>query len=213
MKSFYYLHVPKASGRVFFKHVLKGLVESNELNNRYLFPESNDISYTHHGWHDLISNDTYLISSLRDPVEAMISYRIHHGGLDSKDHLMSTIDKVANLQSKSFMTWADNRVEPESKIELDRELILDRLKKVNLLLDSKDININNFNKLKERIAKDLGSIEKYSEEVNEDTDEFRTAGVKEFCDSLTKEEIDIIKEVNYMDVELYEAARSLFYPI
>lgn len=213
MKSFYYLHVPKASGRVFFKHVLKDLVESQELNTRYLFPKSDDITHTHHGWHDLISSDTYLISSLRDPVEAIVSYRIHHGGLDSKDHLLSTLGKVTNLQSKSFMTWEGNRVEPESKIELDRELILNRLRRVNLLLDSKDINIKNFNKIKERIAKDLGSIEKYYEDIKEDTDEFRTAGVKKFCESLTKEEIDLVKEANYMDVELYEVAKSLFCPM
>lgn len=213
MNSFYYLHVPKSAGRAFFKYVLKDIVGSEEFNKKYLFPKSTDISYTHHGWHDLISDDTYLICSLRDPVEAMISYRIHHGGLDSKQHLFSTLDRITNLQSKNFVEWPGNKVDPESNIELDKELILQRLKRVNMILDSKDINIKNFNKIKERIAYDLGSIEKYYEEINEDTDEFRTKGVKEFCDSLTKEEKDIIKQVNYMDVELYEAAKSLFYPI
>ncbi len=45
----------------------------------------------------------------------------------------------------------------------------------------------------------------------EDTNKYKNNGVKKFCDSLTKEEILKIKKINYMDVELYEAAKNLFY--
>jgi hypothetical protein len=213
MKSFYYLHVPKAAGRAFFKYILKDLVENTELNKRYLFPESNDITYTHHGWHNLISEDTYLICSLRDPVEAIISYRMHHGGLKDKGHLFNTINEISNLQSKSFLSWSDNKADPEKDVALDREIILSRLKRIDLLIDSKKLDSSAVNAIRSKIASDLGAKNIQYASIYEDSDEFKTNGVKEFCDSLTKEEIDIIKEVNYMDVELYEAAKSLFFPI
>ena len=214
MKSFYYLHVSKASGRFLYTYVLADLIEITRGSDiEYLFPPSSDPNWTHHGWNNLISDDTYIISSLRDPVEAIVSYRIHHGGLADKEHLMETINKVTNIQYRSFLHWDDNRVDPHKEVVFDKDLMISRLNRVNMLLESKDINILNYKKIKKAIADNVGISGVSYENTYEDTNRFKSAGVKEFCDSLTEAERDRIKEVNYMDVELYEAAKSLFFPI
>jgi hypothetical protein len=214
VKSFYYLHVSKASGRFLYTYVLADLIEITRGSDiEYLFPPSSDPNWTHHGWNNLISDDTYIISSLRDPVEAIVSYRIHHGGLADKEHLMETINKVTNIQYRSFLHWDDNRVDPHKEVVFDKDLMISRLNRVNMLLESKDINILNYKKIKKAIADNVGISGVSYENTYEDTNRFKSAGVKEFCDSLTEAERDRIKEVNYMDVELYEAAKSLFFPI
>lgn len=214
MKSFYYLHVSKAAGRFLYEYVLSDLINiTRDTDTPYLFPKSKDLNWTHHGWNNLISDDTYIISSLRDPVEAIVSYRMQHGGLTDKDHLFASINQITNIQSRSFIEWENNTIDPEQDVEFDKDLILSRLNRIDFLLDSKDINIKTYNKIKRKIADEVGIKNVGYTHGLYDTDIFKTNGVKEFCDSLTKEEIDIIKEVNYMDVDLYEAAKSLFFPI
>ena len=57
----------------------------------------------------------------------------------------------------------------------------------------------------------MGLKNVHYDDKKEDTNKYRNNGVKEFCNSLTEKEIFKIKEINYMDVELYEAAKNLFY--
>jgi len=213
MKSLYYLHLNKSAGRFFYNYVIcdmKRAVEKAGLE--YLLPPTKIKNWTHHGWNSLITDDTYIVCSLRDPVEAIVSYRLHHSNIIDKEDFFNRIHEATNIQSRSFVEWDDNMVDPFVPVDFNNENIINRLKRVNLVLDSKSINLSNVDSIKRKIAEDLG-IKDVLYSLREDTDEFRTPGVKEFCDSLTKEEIDIIKEVNYMDVELYEAAKSLFYPI
>jgi hypothetical protein len=215
MRDYYYLHLSKTCGRFFYKNILTELIfNSNNYDNciKYLFPKTPVPNWTHHGWHDLISDETYLICSLRDPIEVAISYMLHHGGLEDRKDLFKMMSKFNNLQSKGFIKWQNNMVDPSAHVIFDKDLILSRLKRINFLIDSKDINIKTYNKIKKKIASDI-----YMTNVNyweiEDSLEFKTPGVKELLDSLTKEEISMIKKINYMDVELYEAAKSLFFPI
>ena len=216
MKNYYYLHVSKTAGRFFYRYVLKDIIsysESSDIGPKYLFPKHVGSNWTHHGWHDLISDDTYLMCSLRDPVEAIVSYKMHHNNVKNKAQFFKTIDQVNNIQSRSFLHWDDNKVKPGGEVHFDKELILSRLNRMNLVLDSKDININTYNDIKKKIVSDLRIKDVSYNFQKADTDEFRTYGVKELCESLTEAEKDRIKEVNYMDVELYEAAKSLFFPI
>jgi len=213
MKDFYYLHLGKTSGRFFRTYVLSELIKlSNDTNTRYLWPETDLEDWTHHGWHNLISDETYLICSLRDPVEVAVSYIMHHGGIKDKNDLFNQMAMHDNIQSKGFITWENNIVQFKSKVDFDKDLILSRLKRVDLVIDSKDINIKNYNTIKKKIASDI-SMPFVSYLEKEDTLDFKTPGVKELCESLTEEEIEIIKSINYMDVELYKAAKGLFFPI
>ena len=216
MKSYYYLHVSKASGRFFHYYIIDEIVrQSMDSKNdiKYLLPASKEPGWTHHGWHDMISDDTYLICSLRDPVESMVSYILHHIELKDREHFFKVMDNINNIQSRSFLNWKNNEVSHTDKVEFNRETIMSRLRRINLLIDSKDVGMETCDKIRSKIAYDLGI--KYTKPDNDepDTNKFRTKGTKEFCDSLTEEEIDLIKKANYMDVELYEAAKSLFYPI
>lgn len=214
MKSFYHLHVSRTNGRFFFEYILKDLIKYSKTQEiDFLWPEVIPDNWTHHGWNNLISDDTYIICALRDPVEAIISYNLLFSAIVDKEDFFNRIDLVTNIQSRSFIEWPNNKIDPHKDVELDRDLILSRLNRVDMLIDSKDININTYNKIKKKIADDLGfeNIEYF--DGLEDTSSFRSWRTKEFYDSLTEEEINKIKEVNYMDVELYQAAKSLFFPI
>ena len=214
MKSFYHLHVSRTNGRFFHRYILKDILQASKSEDtKFLIPEVIPENWTHHGWNNLISDDTYIICALRDPVEAIVSYNLAFSAIVDKEDFFNRIDLVTNIQSRSFIEWKNNKVDPHEDVELNKDLILSRLNRVNLLIDSKDININTYNKIKRKITDDLGfSDVKYFDDL-EDTDQFMSYGVKEFYESLTEEEINKIKEVNYMDVELYEAAKSLFFPI
>ena len=214
MKSFYHLHVSRTNGRFFHRYILKDILQASKSEDtKFLIPEVVPESWTHHGWNNLISDDTYIICALRDPVEAIVSYNLAFSAIVNKEDFFNRIDLVTNIQSRSFIEWKNNKVDPHEDVELNKDLILSRLNRVNLLIDSKDININTYNKIKRKIADDLGfSDVKYFDDL-EDTNQFMSYGVKEFCKSLTEDEINRIKEVNSMDVELYEAAKSLFFPI
>lgn len=212
MNSFYHLHVSRTNGRFLHKYVLKDILQASKLyDKKFLIPDVIPESWTHHGWNDLISDDTYIICALRDPVEAIVSYNLSFSAIASKEDFFNRINLVTNIQSRSFIRWENNKVDPHEDVELDRELILSRLRRINMLIDSKDINISNYNKIKSKIAGDLGFTDIDYIENLEDTNDFRGRGVNEFIDSLSVEEIAKIKEVNYMDVELYEEAKNLFY--
>jgi len=214
MKSFYHLHVSRTNGRFFHRYILKDIIQASKSEDtKFLNPECPTENWTHHGWNNLISDDTYIICALRDPVEAIVSYNLSFSAIVDKEDFFNRIDLVTNIQSRSFIEWKNNKVDPHEDVELNKDLILSRLNRVNLLIDSKDININTYNKIKRKITDDLGfSDVKYFDDL-EDTNQFMSYGVKEFCESLTEDEINRIKEVNSMDVELYEAAKSLFFPI
>jgi hypothetical protein len=212
MKSFYHLHVSRTNGRFLHKYVLRDILQASKSHDKkFLIPEVIPENWTHHGWNDLIDDDTYIICSLRDPVEAIVSYNLSFSAIASKEDFFNRLNLVTNIQSRSFIRWEKNKVDPHEDVELDRELILSRLRRVDMLIDSKDINIATYNKIKKKISEDLNfSGIEYPEDL-QDIDDFRGRGVREFIESLSEEEVLKIKEVNAMDVALYEEAKNLFY--
>lgn len=212
MKSFYHLHVSRTNGRFLHKYVLKDILQASKSHDKkFLIPEVIPENWTHHGWNDLIDDDTYIICSLRDPVEAIVSYNLSFSAIVNKEDFFNRINLVTNIQSRSFIRWEKNKVDPHEDVELDKDLILSRLRRINLLIDSKDINIDSYSKIKKKIADDLDFSGIGYPENLQDTNDFRGYGVERFIDSLTHEEIEAIKEANSMDVALYEEAKNLFY--
>ena len=207
VKSFYHLHVHKTCGRFFKTYVIKDIKQIITDSS----PRSLPPNWSHYGWHNLISDNTYIVSSLRDPVEVSVSYMLQHYDIKNKDDFFQRMNKVNNIQSKHFINWENNMVDVEKQMGFDKNLILSRLQRVDLLIDSKDININSYNDIRKKIVSDMGLKNVHYDDKKEDTNKYRNNGVKEFCNSLTEKEIFKIKEINYMDVELYEAAKNLFY--
>jgi len=207
VKSFYHLHVHKTCGKFFKKYVIedikKIIIDSS--------PRTLPPNWSHYGWHNLISDNTYIVSSLRDPVEVSVSYILQHYIIKNKKDLLKAVEYTNNIQSKNFINWENNMVDPEKQIDFDKDLILSRLQRVDLLIDSKDININTYNNITKKIVSDMGLKNVFYKDKKEDTNMFKTSGAKELYNSLTEKEIFRIKEINYMDVELYEAAKKLFY--
>jgi hypothetical protein len=212
MKSVYFLHVNRTAGRFFHKYVFRHIVRwSKDENIKLIRPNADPDDWTHWGWSSEIEDSSYIICLLRDPLECLISYHVAFSNVKTKSDLIERINSIENLQARSFITWKENKVDPHSDINFDKDLILNRLKRVNLLIDSKDINIKTIKSLREKICLDLNINSLPFDDGIKDTDEFRTEGVKDIYNSLSKSDINKIKKINYMDFELYEEAKKIFW--
>lgn len=215
MDSCYFLHVNRTAGRFLLDYVIQPIRDVKQSPAKeFIVPPYIGEKWTHWGWSNSIKESTYIVSCLRDPVEVPLSYFLAFSGMKTKeDFFKNKINELANLQSKNFITWEDNIVDPLKTITLDKDLIIERLNKVSLLMETKTISFNNAKIIAERILSDIGCMHTmpFINFPENDTDKFRTDGVKELYESLTQSEIDYIKEINYMDIELYEAGKQLFW--
>lgn len=79
-KDFYFLHIPKTGGRYVKAYILSQLESNIEM-----FPTKE----RHEGWHAKISDDTYILSVLRNPLEFACSLYAHH--VMQKANLMENV--------------------------------------------------------------------------------------------------------------------------
>jgi hypothetical protein len=222
MDSVYFLHINKTAGRFLYDYVIKPSRFAIDLDYKFIIPKKSN-SWTHWGWTDLIQDSTYIIASLRDPVEVAISYYLHSfgedhdeeldslkSGLKSKYSFFYAMERITNIQSKNFMTWKDDKVFVNTPMPINKNLVFERLDKVNLLLNSKDINIKTAESIQQKIFKDL-NINSDTRVPEKDTNSFRTKGFNEFYNSFTQAQFDRIADLNSIDMELYEKAQTLFW--
>jgi hypothetical protein len=212
MESFYFLHVNRCSGRFFYKYLLKSLIEQiNKNNKEFIRPKTDTKGWTHWGWASEIKESTYVMCILRDPILQFISYHVGFSNVKNKEDLLYNINLVNNLSSRNFLNWQDNRVNPSVNIDFDKDLIFKRLSRVNLLIDSEDVNIYTIDKINKKISLEFNVPEVVLEKNILDTDEFKSFGVKEIYESLNEDELSLIKKHNSIDIDLYEKAKTLFW--
>jgi hypothetical protein len=108
------------------------------------------------------------------------------------------------------MTWKDDKVFVNTPMPINKNLVFERLDKVNLLLNSKDINIKTAGSIQQKIFKDL-NINSDTIVPEKDTNSFRTKGFDEFYNSFTQSQLDRVADLNSIDMELYEKAKKLFW--
>ena len=215
--SFYHLQIAKCGGTYLNNMIVHQLFDILESNNvPYI-----DGEY-HLGWKEIQNN--YVISSLRDPVKRTVSHYAYwkNGGQNGPipeniPSFMVWVDRnrdfISNYQIKNFLYTRTNfdlnpfdprGVDPDFlTIEINKDLAIERIKSVNILLKDTQLNYQACNTIMKKILKDFNLNNKFYIDDTKIYDHNITKGSKELYDSLTKQDIDYLYNLNNIDSEVY----------
>lgn len=185
----------------------------------------------HVGWNAKINPDTYVFSIFREPISWGCSYftqeRYWMGGATTpntgvtkdsivinKDEMLEFFKKekhVQNFQSKNFVLTALRgsimamlrHGIPEDEAGINKDFVLKRLNRVNLLVRNKDLN--DPNKIIEKIESDLGIKIQYRVPNDVDMSYNGNDASRSLFASLSNFERDIIASALPIDIEIYNS--------
>ena len=231
--SFYFLHIPKTGGRLFFYNVLSPLkdifLESNIKELNILRVNSLRNYSDHSQWKKEINSLTYVSSIFRDPCKHMVSLYTHsqtvgrdqlvfkNNDIDKNtlfDWLEENEDGAKNYQSKHLILPTVIKDENGYKQFLNNEIItkdnvLNRINQLSLLIKPEDLSENNIEKIQRKILLDLKIPDKKITNKPYNFQEYSNGQSKEIYETLTKKEKEKIKLISNIDCEVYETP-SLF---
>jgi len=212
----YFLHIAKTGGRYISYNVINPMLEQLEQNNIKIISPG---KLSHFNWHSGITDQTYILSLLRDPVQQCVSLYVHEkttnfsGTLEtnkdinlSKKDFYNTIlsnNNYQNYQSKNFLS-DENRGFGlrETEIIIDEVLLEKRIKRVNLLLNQN--NLNN-EKIQEKIFLDLGINKKIKNLISDGL--FYNPYSEYFYSQFSDAEKKSIAKYNEIDYCLYKNSK------
>jgi hypothetical protein len=164
--SFYFLHIPKTGGRLFFYNVLFPLknilleAKIKELNSLQMDGPIN--YYDHSQWKKEINSLTYVSSSFREPCSHMVSLYTHSQAVRNelvtrnnninKNTLFEWLEKneegAKNYQSKHLVLPTVIKDENGYKKFLNNEIItknkvLDKVNQLSLFIKTQDLSEKN----------------------------------------------------------------------
>ena len=234
--SFYFLHIPKTGGRLFFYNVLfplKNILVEAKIKELNILEMNGPINYYDHSqWKKEINSSTYISSIFRDPCKHMVSLYTHSQTVD-RNQLISrnnNIDKntlfewleqnedgAKNYQSKHLVLPTVIKDENGYKQFLNNEIItknnvLDKVKQLSLFIKPEDLLENNIEKIQTKILFDLKILDKKITNRPYNFQEYSNSQSKEIYETLTKKEKEKIKTLSSVDSEIYET-HSLFHDI
>jgi hypothetical protein len=215
--SIYFLHVMKTGGRHLRNTVFIPIINELKKNNIKIINEN----HGHSGWHSEISDKTYIVTSLRDPVQQVVSLYAHGISLSKKGkpikkfnasalekdiflNAVSTCLEYQNFQSKSYLhDQFDDRILNHEGFLFDENLYIERKNRVNLILNMKDIN-NNEIKIQEKIFLDL-QINGVTNSVPAfpNAKGLHNPESKKLYNKLSSDEKKFIRQKNSKDEDLY----------
>jgi hypothetical protein len=222
--SFYHLQIAKCGGTYLNNVIIHQLF--NILKN-------NNISYIdgeyHLGWKEIENN--YVVSSLRDPVKRTVSHYSYwkNGGQDGTipkniPSFMVWVERnkdfISNYQIKNFLYERKNfnlnpfdprGVDPDFlTIKIDKVAAFNRIKSVNILLKDTQLNNQVCDTVIKKILKDFNITDSFYIDNKKKYDHNITKGSAELYNSLTKQDIDYLYNLNNLDSELY-FSHSLYF--
>ena len=215
--SFYHLQIAKCGGTYLNNMIVHQLF--NILKN-------NNISYIdgeyHLGWKEIENN--YVVSSLRDPVKRTVSHYAYwkngsQNGIIPENipnfmvWVERNIDFISNYQIKNFLykrtNFNQNPFDPRGvdpdflAIKMDKNLAIERIKSVNILLKDTQLNNQSCNTIMKKILKDFNLSDSFYIDNKKKYDHNITKGSIELYTSLTKQDINYIYSLNNIDSEIY----------
>lgn len=214
MKKFYHLHIPKTGG-----HYIKNAI----IDRIYREFDIVGIRYEpgHSGWYD-IDEDTYIISSLRDPVKRTVSHFCYQSNFPiskykktdiNKKNLFKWVDEnieyISNFQSKNFLYTPKNKnqmlffIKDEQFLKIkniSKNDVLNRVKLVNILIKDTDLNSTNTELIINKIKKDI-NISNHSNMNNRDFNKSQRS--LELYNKLSEKEKKYLYDINIVDSEIY----------
>ena len=215
--SFYHLQIAKCGGTYLNNMIVHQLF--NILKN-------NNVPYVdgeyHLGWQEIENN--YVISSLRDPVKRTVSHYAYwkNGGQNGPipEDIPSFMvwvernkDFISNYQIKNFLykrtNFNQNPFDPRGTdpdfltIKIDKDLAIDRVKRVNILLKDTQLNYQTCDRVIKKILKDFNIKNSFYIDKEKEYDHNITKGSVELYNSLTEQDIDYLYNLNNLDSEIY----------
>jgi hypothetical protein len=234
--SFYFLHVPKTAGRFFTHNIvvpLDKILKEHGIENFY----DRETYVAHRFWADFITDKTYVTSLFRDPIKHAVSFYSHYAMLDrgaqrtmpvgamqfNKNTMMDWFEnnshRIGNMQSKNFLLsdlggkeYGFMNSEKVINCEISKEIMIERLQDVSLLIKSEQLHHQNIQNVFDKILQDLKipqhqikhNIQKASNYWNPDS--------TRIYKSLDNTDRNRILEWNNVDAEVYHT-ESVFYNI
>jgi hypothetical protein len=231
--SFYFLHIPKTGGRLFFYNVLfplKNILVEAKIKELNILEMNGPINYYDHSqWKKEINSSTYISSIFRDPCKHMVSLYTHsqtvnrnqlisrNNNIDKNtlfEWLEQNEDGAKNYQSKHLVLPTVIKDENGYKQFLNNEIItknnvLNKINQLSLLIKPEDLSENNIEKIQRQILLDLKIPNKKITNRPYNFQEYNNSQSKEIYETLTKKEKEKIKLISNIDCEVYETP-SLF---
>ena len=206
----YHLHTPKTGG-IFLKHKLIRPLE--------IYCGLETISNCFHEAWSLVEDDTYVISSFREPIKRIVSHYCHF--MEANEDVLPTLDSfrkwyennktyISNYQSKNFLVIADLSAPKNAlrstpifiNVELDEDKLFKNLRRTNLLIRDNQFSDVHLNQVKLKIIQDCNLVNTfYVEDIPSDYNS-RETSVNLFA-QLSQSDIDFIKEDNEIDYKVY----------
>ena len=219
--SIYFLHIMKTGGRHLRNSVFIPISAQLEKNNIKII---NNNYRPHTGWHSKITDKTYIVTSLRDPIEQVVSLFAHGISLDldgnkankydqsdlEKNKLLNSVSKInkyQNFQSKSYLcNELGDQIIKNGEFIFD-EVFEKRKNRVNLVLRTEDIT-GNEKKIQEKIFSDLGIANiTETKPIFFNNKNFYNSESKKLYNSLSDNDKKNILEYNKIDQDLYNNAK------
>lgn len=246
--SFYFLHMPKCDGRRFIDDIVLPLKYSNpdlKMLSQLMgdWDGSGSDHYPHQGWKNSITDKTYTVTILRDPIERAVSnfsfniinlFKQTFGNSYKINFLKDSFIKYVEQDQSAINCYAKNLLHDLSdlkerhdlfKIKLmyeddnikdpkNIELIFNRLKKINLILDTETFNIIDRKLIGEKISEDIGCNKSvFPSGINHKTPfwpQYTNQESKDLYSLLNDDDKDYLKGYFGLDYQIYDA-KDLFW--
>lgn len=220
MNSFYNLRIPK-TGTLYLKNNLFVPLKECLLKNNVEVINFGD----HEGWGP-VKEDTYILSTFRDPVKRTVSHFCHESAYfdntpsgylsQNKNTLLSWLEnnkkRISDFQSKNILYskpenlrgtgWMEIKDPEFLEINVDKDTVVQRINSINILVDASSLNIKTLQSISIKVCNDFGIP--YEKIVSDKEAPKAVAG---FSDniylSLTEQEKNLIYDYNKVDSEIY----------
>lgn len=214
MKNVYHFHIPKTAGRYVQNSLIFSLnvaCKRNDINTRGI------LNTAHSGW-NLVDNDTYLFTFIRNPIERTISHVMFYHPYfrqdtveDTKDIVMDylyseNVEYLWNYQSK-FITSTDLDMDSNfyKTFSYDLSLMDERLSRFNKIVKCNEIDDQKMVEIYNESCNHLGMTHEMSDNVpyNVPDSMYFNDISKEIYLSLTDSEREYLEYKNLHDTILY----------
>jgi hypothetical protein len=214
-KSLYHLHIPKTAGITLNVFLKKSIAPDLIANNISCNVDG------HHGW-KLVNKETYILTSLREPIKRLVSHFCFMNSLNNIDSLSKTPqdfllwfennkEVLSNYQSKNLFYNDSDIYTPEFLRGCSPELSLktfsqthvkNNISKINILLRTEDINSKKIIKVGNKILKDF-NINHFNT-FNISKEHYNSNTVSRLLFSkLSKSDISYLESNNLLDLDIY----------
>ncbi len=215
----YLLHIPKTGGRFVLNYVMKYVPGIMVVSGKE----------RHSGWSKVIDDETYILCFLRDPVKLVCSLyayiilsevdpktQIEHGNdyvtkdiaeklVIDKQEFLSWVENSTqwhNIQAKNFFI-SDNLLDNIRSVKIDKEVLYERLNRVNLLVKSDHMKKWGAKNVLLQLSYDLHRA--IYPQSYEDSHKYSNPASLKLYRSLTDEDKEFILQFFEIDSEIYNS--------